>query len=339
MTEARSRHRLEGLEPDNLLAFLALLGLLRALETARPEWFPRALWAIDEPPLRPVLTIAEPASAERVCDAAAVGIVTLAAGIQFGRVDDLKLGPQDARELLVGAAAISDGPGRYFADLYAALISDAALVRDETGTAPSPLTYPKVARVNFLEALKALSRSELPDSRNRARDPKYPKTAADCIRQALFQSWERLDRPAGLRWDPEEAKRHAYQWNAPTDEQPKTQHGANRLAIIGLSALTAAPAYTGPDVRLSVIGGGYERGEFSLAWPIWKAPASFAAIRALLSHPLLRQAGALRHLGVDHVRMARRISLDRYRNYTRAEPLPSAPERSKGAVLDRLAQY
>jgi hypothetical protein len=27
------RHRLIGLEPDNLLAFLALLGLLRALDT------------------------------------------------------------------------------------------------------------------------------------------------------------------------------------------------------------------------------------------------------------------------------------------------------------------
>ena len=29
---AAERHRLVGLEPDNLLAFLALLGLLRALE-------------------------------------------------------------------------------------------------------------------------------------------------------------------------------------------------------------------------------------------------------------------------------------------------------------------
>ena len=29
---AKTRHRLNGLEPDNLLAFLALLGLLRALQ-------------------------------------------------------------------------------------------------------------------------------------------------------------------------------------------------------------------------------------------------------------------------------------------------------------------
>ena len=37
-------HILNGLEPDNLLAFLALLGLLRALEKARPEWKPKVYW-------------------------------------------------------------------------------------------------------------------------------------------------------------------------------------------------------------------------------------------------------------------------------------------------------
>jgi hypothetical protein len=37
MSNSASRRRLEGLEPDNLLAFLALLGLLQAIETSRPE--------------------------------------------------------------------------------------------------------------------------------------------------------------------------------------------------------------------------------------------------------------------------------------------------------------
>lgn len=32
------RYRLDGLESDNLLAFLALLGLLRTLEAACPQW-------------------------------------------------------------------------------------------------------------------------------------------------------------------------------------------------------------------------------------------------------------------------------------------------------------
>jgi CRISPR-associated endonuclease/helicase Cas3 len=58
---APCRHRLEGLEPDNLLAFLALLGLMRTLETARPHWQPRAAWDVECPPLRPVLSLMEEA--------------------------------------------------------------------------------------------------------------------------------------------------------------------------------------------------------------------------------------------------------------------------------------
>jgi hypothetical protein len=314
-----SRHRLEGLEPDNLLAFLALLGLLRALETAREAWRPRAAWDLDAPPLRPFLTLAEPATPGAVCTAAAEGTAALVAAVDFGTVGDLNLAPLQARKLLRRAAL--EGTGRYFADLCAALISDAALDRDREKASPTPLAYPKVARINFLQGVRALAAAALPEQRNRTRDPKYPSDAAQCIAQALFAPWERLDRPPGLRWDPNEAKRHAYQWNAPTDEQPRTQHGANRLAVVGLSGLTAVPVSVGGAVRLSVIGGEDGRDGFSFAWPIWTAPASFTAIRTLLSHPELRRPGALDRLGVDHVRVSRRIGLERYRNFTRAEPL------------------
>ena len=46
MTE-RLTYRLNGLEPDNLLAFLALLGLLRTLEHARPTWRTRVAWTVE----------------------------------------------------------------------------------------------------------------------------------------------------------------------------------------------------------------------------------------------------------------------------------------------------
>ena len=97
----------------------------------------------------------------------------------------------------------------------------------------------------------------------------------------IFAEWERLDRLVGLRWGPEEAKRHAYQWNAPTDEQPKTQYGA---AVVGLAALTAVPVSSARHVSLVVLGGQDNGVGFSFAWPIWRAPASMAAIRGLLSH-------------------------------------------------------
>jgi hypothetical protein len=65
--------------PGNcLLAFLALLGLLRSLETARPAWRPRAAWDVDAAPLRPVLVLVEPQDELAVCEAAAEGAATLA---------------------------------------------------------------------------------------------------------------------------------------------------------------------------------------------------------------------------------------------------------------------
>jgi hypothetical protein len=321
MTGPLRRHRLDGLEPDNLLAFLALLGLLRALEDARPDWRPKAAWGLDEPPLRPVLVLAQTESREAVCEVAAEGVARLLAAVDFGTVSDLKLDAAVARSLGEKASRRTDTPGRYFAALCAALVCDIAVDKERSKVEPTPLVYPSVATSNFLKNFRELCKADLPEKDGRGRDSTYPKDAAGCIEQALFAPWQRRDRPVGLRWDPDEAKRHAYQWRAPTKDPPTTQHGANRLAIVGLSALTAAPVVVRHRIELAVVGGEGGGDRFSLAWPIWRAPASLAAIRALLSHPDLRSRRALAHLGVDHVRVARRISLDRLRNFTRAEPL------------------
>jgi hypothetical protein len=319
VSNSASRHRLEGLEPDNLLAFFALLGLLRALETSRPTWFPRAAWDLGQPPLRPILTITERVSQELICEAAAEGVATLVAAIDFGSATDLKLSVSEARSISRAASEGSAAGGRYFAELCAALISDAATDPEQTRVEPTPLAYPSVATSNFLRNFLALCKAELPEKRGR--DPSYPKAAAECIAQALFAPWKRLDRPVGLRWDPDEAKRHAYRWRAPTKDPPTTQHGANRFAIVGIATLTCAPVVSGSRAQLSVIGGAGSGDRFSFAWPIWRLPGSLASIRALLSHPRLREPGALGYLGVDHVRVTRRISLDRLRNFTYAEPL------------------
>jgi hypothetical protein len=320
MTETTRRHRLDGLEPDNLLAFLALLGLLRSLETSRPDWYARAGWDLDQPPLRPFLQIAEPISREAICAAIAEGITTFFTRLDFGPATDLKLDAPEARKLLITIASEwREDADRYFADICAALMSDAALDPEQTKVEPTPLAYPSVATSNFLKNAIALTKAELPEKRGR--DPSYPSSAAESVAQALFAPWLRRDRPVGLRWDPDEAKRHAYQWRAPTKDPPTTQHGANRLAIVGMSALTCVPTISRNRVQLSVVGGDGSGDRFTFAWPIWRAPASFAAIRALLSHPELRVPHALDRFGVNHIRITRRISLDRLRNFTYAEPL------------------
>ena len=107
----------------------------------------------------------------------------------------------------------------------------------------------------------------------------------------------------------------------PSGDKATTQHGANRLAAIGLSALTVAPAQRLDRVRLQVIGGSTGR-EFAFCWPIWREPASLATIRALLSYPDLDKGQeALAYFGVVQVRRARRISVGKFMNFTRADIL------------------
>ena len=142
----------------------------------------------------PVLTIVEPASEQAICDFAAAGIAQLAAVNNFKTVSDLRFDRSVGRKLLCRAASEQSGAeARYFADLCAALISDAALDRERTRVEPTPLAYPSVATSNFLKNFIALCNAELPEKRGR--DPTYPKGEAACIAQALFAPWQRRDRP------------------------------------------------------------------------------------------------------------------------------------------------
>jgi hypothetical protein len=79
---------LPGLEADNLLTFLALLGLLRALETAKPGWVPRASW--KGPPWIACLHLAEPANEGAVAKAAAHGVELLSAKFDVDGRRDVK---------------------------------------------------------------------------------------------------------------------------------------------------------------------------------------------------------------------------------------------------------
>ncbi len=108
MSDPLGRHRLTGLEPDNLLAFLALLGLLRSLE-ATPEGkklFPRACWKFDDPPLRPVLCLKTPTTREDVAEIAAQGLAALAVSHDFGErnQNDLNYPRKEAHAMMEEAA-------------------------------------------------------------------------------------------------------------------------------------------------------------------------------------------------------------------------------------------
>jgi hypothetical protein len=325
MSEVLHRHRLEGLEPDNLLAFLALLGLLRSLETARPAWRPRAAWDLDRGPLRPILLLAEPHAQRDITEAAVEGAGRLAELYDFSAEKsddpaqkDLNYTDACARGLLSEAAAEEN---RERADLWAALMCDAAAREGRIEATPLCLLFGQ-GHQHFLERLATVPRTEAPPPRGRGSN-RVSLTASETIEEALFVPWLRQDPTPGFRWDPEEDVRYALRAGDPSAEKSTTQHGANRLAALGLPILTAAPVQRGNRVRLQVLGGSVAR-DFTFAWPIWREPASLAAIRAMLSHPDLTGDPAtaqtkLAHLGVEQVRRARRIGVGRFMNFTRAE--------------------
>jgi hypothetical protein len=327
MTELRRSLRLEGLEPDNLLAFLSLLGLLRALESVRSKWYPRASWDPENPPLRPMLVLAEPQSATTICEAAAEGAsAMLADDYTFPQSaddgakpqSDLNYAAKTARELLQHAVRSHD---RRCADLWSALMCDVAAKEGMIEATPLCLLSGQ-GHQHFLDRLATVPQTEAPPPRGRGRKV-VTLTAAEALHEALFQPWTRQDPTPAFRWDPAEDVRYALRADDPSGEKP-TQHGANRLAALGLSVLTVTPAQRGKRVRLQMLGGAFERNDFAFYWPIWREPTSLAGIRALLGHPDLIDGGSkLVHLGAAEVRRARRIVVGKfkYMNFMRAEAL------------------
>lgn len=323
MTAATS-HRLDGLEPDNLLAFLALLGLLRALETADPALCPRAAWDLDQPPLRPRLFVVREVTAEQILGVAAAGIETIAAGYEFDDRKDLNYSGKECRELLTQEATASCADRRERIDLLAGLMSDAAIKDDRTEPVdPTPLCLLfGQGHQHFLERLASVPRAPAPPPRGRGKNA-VAISASQCLAEALFNPWHRQDPTPSFRWDPAEDVRYALMAGDPTDPtyKARTQHGANRLAAVGFAALTLAPEMRAGRVRPTVIGGMSGVDGFSFAFPIWRDAATLTAIRALLSHPNLRKPEGLKHLGVDHVVVAQRISVGKFMNFARARLL------------------
>ncbi len=116
-------HELTGLEADNLLAFLALLGLLRALEAAREDWRPRASWGGT--PCRARLDVEGEAAKETIVEATVEGLAKLAPAYDFGGRKNINHSAAEFREDCEFAAKQSEPNNRLAADLLCALGSEA----------------------------------------------------------------------------------------------------------------------------------------------------------------------------------------------------------------------
>jgi len=307
-------HRLEGLDPDNLLAFLALLGLLRALEKAGVR--PRAHWAGR--PLRPVLSLPEAMTPKEVAERAAQGCLMLASEHDFDGERDLTFDSARARRLLE-AAMLPKAPGR--AALYGALFSDGALKEDGRVVATPLCAMFGQGHQHFLVRLADVPRGALPKSLAKRRPPPDLNTP-EHLMAALFAPWERADETDGFRWDPVEDRRYALRFKNPSSDAGRTEHGANRLATVGLAAMPGAAVMRRRGIRFLTLGAEFAPdGSLAITWPIWDRPASLQGVQALLAHPaLVGELGEeLKPLGVVERRRARRVANGKFMNFTRAE--------------------
>lgn len=311
------RHRLEGLEPDNLLAFLALVGLMRALDASGQLGAVHVAWSVDDPPVRPVLHLANPVDEAAVLAATASGIRQLVTAHAFDR-RGLAFTSDEGRERLLQAR--NDN-----AELWAALLSDAAVSRDGTTLRATPLCLQLGAgHQHFLTRLAEVPALEEPPSR-RPRRRGLRISEEESLAEALFRRWRRPDATPSFRWDHQEDLRYALRATNPADPTARvtTQHGANRLAAVGLPVFIAVPERgANGRVRLGFRGGGVdEEGRRTVTWPIWRHPLRLAALASLLDHPALDDPAERHALGVTELRRATRFINGHYMNVTHAVPV------------------
>ena len=294
--------RLVGLEADNLLAFLALLGTLRALDLARPSWRARSRWT--GPPWHPELTVEDDVDEQAVLIGIAEGIAIAGGPIDFQGHKNIDFSPQRFREL--GAAANGSLQER----MLAAIGSDACIRRDGErieGTALAAIAGQ--GHQNFLERVAALGRRQLQND-------------TIVLRKALLEPWAYEDTESTLRWDPFEDRRYALGFADPSSEKIKTSAGANILAVVGFPLLATAPGER-DLVTTAVVR---RQRSHEVRWPIWSVPCGLATIEALLRHPGLAGAGenggngraAWAQRGVVDIKRCRRIQTGKYFSFERA---------------------
>jgi hypothetical protein len=314
------QHELIGLENDNLLGFLALLGVLRALERSRPHWFPRA--AFCGMPLRATLHLETNVSEEDLAIAVAEGCAAFVNAFEFGEHHDLTFDRAAARSLLQNAHDVDS------ALVMSALCSDIA-VRDDGRILPTPLCAMfGQGHQSFLDRLTTVARGTLP---RELRMKKNPPNLNDpsFISRALFAPWERKDYTESFRWDFREDRRYALRDLDPSSDPPTTEHGANRLAILGLLSFQCAPIVVPRSNRVDLATRGFSRGSRDrrqrVTWPIWKLPATRRAIETMMDQPALAQDvpsfDTLEPFSIQQLRRVTRLVNGKFINFGRAEAI------------------
>jgi hypothetical protein len=320
---------LRGLEPDNLLAFLALLGLMRTLDSERPELQPKVTWR--GLPMRPHLQLEteEQVDASQVATWVATGLERLGQEVDFSGHKNIDHTPAQFRQL---CEAAEEERTRATSDWLAALGSEANANKDGTRIQATALCAVfGQGHQDFLSRVQTLAKETPPATKKAKRGQRAPPAPeawwTERLEATLLRTWTNEDDATGwpvtLRWDPGENRQYAYRFANPSKsgESIMTMFGAYRLAVMALPWFPTAPTQR----RLRTTAFMDAGGDMAVSWPLWTVPLGAAAVRALLRHPALVRASPdpaeLRPYGVGEVMRARRVQVERYMSFLRARGL------------------
>ena len=286
---------LSGLDGSNPLAFLAALGTLRVVNEAisQPREQPRLAWQIHEGCWRPLLFEPLGLSAsgfvellhDRLCKRGASH-----RHLELGK--NLSVPPETFAEHARQAAKSTD---RRWGDFLASFGSEV-------------LTHDKLDRLDYTDICFAFGSGHQNHLETMAK--LIQNTTVAHLERSLFSAWDYSDERLSLRWDPADAKEHAYQWTAPGDETTTTMWGANLLAAEGSSLLTTCPTPHGKGT-IGICGSGIRAAFF---WPIWDVPMPIDVVRSLLGRVWDAPAGRIA-AGVQQVYRSQKIKIGEGANF------------------------
>ncbi|WP_417736102.1 hypothetical protein [Rosistilla oblonga] len=321
MTRVLDRSKLEmvGIDGANPLGFLAALGTLRALSIIYPDDQVQLAWKVIDGAWRPILSVAhDQLSPETLCGDLAECLASppqmpLLESDELG--DNLTIAPETFRWLgnrFLDEANRGDRHALASLDFLAAFGTDAAHQphsKDRKLMQDTALrTMSGAGHQHFIKFMRAI----------------IENTTADHLRRTLFNRWTYEDEGRGtnLRWDPIDDRRYAMRWKNPSSDAAVTMRGANRLAIEALPLFATAPIAR----QLETTGFRVRRGAF-WSWPIWDQPLNLDVVRSTLQIAAISDLDTatkdnnLSALGIQTIYRSQRITVDKFRNFTPAQPV------------------
>lgn len=285
---------------ENLVSFLALMGTLRALDTAKPEWRSRALWKGTVPNLCTDMQV----SKDEVVNAVVQGLQDICQKIDFcgKKVTDFS---------------------RFSELTNCGVDEDTATALMVENLDPAFWDKRKDERITPLYLRRGAGHLHFLDI---ARNLAVQKKNSTEIQRTLFGQWKYvLAEKMSFCWDINEYQPSARGSVSKDKKGSITSIGANMLALVGFTAYSCVPkAGRG---RCATVGcsKNYNTNTDTVFWPLWKHPLSFFGITILLSHPRLREIVSrdpktqksrdsdLEPYGIESVMAADIFVSDRYR--------------------------